>query len=289
MMLTEFSVRIRRAGFRNGAPRDYKVRSMSATERTDLEPAPLAELAPFEEGDFHALSEGLSRDPQYNDRRLATRRKLAAIAQSAVKSLVDDARASGGELELLARTSLHQPHQFNHMKVRRLWAYVCRGKKEKSRLKRTLGAELAKDLDAAYRNAYLCVAVESDALEVSLRIHPDAWFDGQNLVNRVKKEGRAIALALLNQARGYRLRLDNWKGEWICGELTGDRLTEFFKYYKPGELGLAIERRWPAPHGARGAALDAQVPEQLVTELRSLGPLYRFVAWSQESEFLFAK
>lgn len=258
-------------------------------EIKDVEPKPLAELAAFEEGDFHALSGSLARDAQYNDRRLVTRRKLAAIAQRAVEGLAADATASGGELELLARTSLHQPHTFNHMQVRRLWTYVCRGKKEKARLKRTLGADLGKDLDAAYRNAYLCVAIESDALEVSLRIHPDAWFDGQNLVQRINKEGRAVWLSLLNQMSGFRLRLDDWKGEWICGQITNEWLGEFLKYYKPGEMGLKVDRRWPAPPGARGAVLGADVPAQLALEVRRLGPLYRYAAWSQESEFLFAK
>ena len=257
----------------------------------DAEPRPLAELAAFEEGDFHALSDPLSRDPQYNDRRLTTRRKLASIAHEALAGLVADAKADprseGVELDLAARTSLHHPTVFNHMRVRRMWAYVCRGKKAKARLKRTLGAELGKDLDAAYRNAYLCVAIDEAALEVSLRIHPDAWFDGQNLVQRTAKEGLELWLALLNSTPGYRLRLDNWKGEWICGQITSDWLRELFRYYKPGELGLAIERRWPAPPGARGAVLAPEVPATLVAELRSLAPLYRYAAWSQESDHLF--
>ena len=258
-------------------------------EKLDLEPAPLAALAPFEEGDFHALSEPLGRDSQYNDRRLATRRKLGAIAKLALEALGADAKRSGGALELAQRTSLHQPHVFNHMRVRRLWAYICRGKKEKTRLRRVLGADLGKDLDAAYRNAYLCVAVEEAAIEVSLKIHPEAWFDGQNLVNRTHKEGLAIFLALLNRTAGYRLTLDDWKGEWLCGQLTSDRLREFFKYYKPGELGLAVQRRWPAPPGARAAALAPDVPETLARELVELLPLYRYAAWSMESDFLFAK
>jgi hypothetical protein len=262
---------------------------MSAAQQPDVEPKPLTELAPFEDGDFHALSEPLNRDPQYNDRRLVTRRKLGVIARIALEQLIADAKQSGGALDLASRTSLHQPHMFNHNKVRRMWAYICRGKKEKTRLRQTIGAELAKDLDAAYRNAHLCVAIESDALEVSLRIHPEAWFDGQNLVHRTKKEGLAVWLALLNSTPGFRLRLDNWKGEWICGQITSDWLREFFKYYKPGELGMSIERRWPAPSGARAAALDAGVPAQLVDELRKLAPLYRFTAWSQESDFLFSK
>jgi len=252
----------------------------------DPQPKPLAGLAPFEEGDFHVLTEALAKDPQYNDRRLAARRKLGTIAESAVEAIL---RETGGELALLQRTSLHQPHTFNGMRVRRLWAYICRGKAEKSRLKRVLGPELAKDLDAAYRNAYLCVALEAEFVEVSLRIHKDAWYDGQNLVHRLRKEGPARWLALLNQLAGYRLRMDDWKGEWTCGRLDAGKLEEYLKYYKPGDHSLAVELRIPAPVGNRGAALAPDLPESLVLELVRLVPLYRYTVWSQESDFLFAR
>jgi hypothetical protein len=266
---------------------------MPRPDPSDVEPAPLASLAPFEEGDFHALTEPLARDPQYDDRRLVARRKLGAIAKLAVERLVREARASGGELDVASRTSLHRPHTFNHMRVRRLWAYVCRGKQEKARLKRVVGAELAKDLDAAYRNAYLSVALEPDALEVGLVIHPEAWYDGQNLLHRVtrgaQREGLTAWVALLNALEGFRVRLDDWKGEWICGRLDRDRASELLRYYRPGERALRIERRWPAPAGARGPALAPDVPRALVEELARLGPLYRFTAWSRESDFLFAE
>lgn len=247
------------------------------------EPRPLADLAPFEEGDFHALSEGLCGDPQYNDRRLTARRKLGTIA----KGFLDRLKAEGEALPLASRTSLHNPHAFNHMRVRRLWAYVCRDKKEKSRLRRVLGADLAKDLDAAYRNAYLSVGLDAGSVEVALRIHPDGWYDGQNLVNRVKREGLDGWLTVLNTLDGYQLKLADWKGEWPCGALTRDRLEEFLRYYQPGDHALAVERRWPAPAGARGAVLDPSVPGLLVEELLRLVPLYRFSAWSAESDHLF--
>lgn len=250
----------------------------------ESEPRPLTGLEPFGEGDFHALSEGLASDPQYDDRRLVARRKLATIAKRAMAAI---AASSGGELKLASRTSLHRPHTFNGMRVRRLWAYVTRDKPEKSRLRKVLGADLAKDLDAAYRNAYLCVALEADCIETSLRIHPDAWYDGQNLVQRTKKEGLAGWLEELNALDGYFLRLADWKGEWRCGELTSDRLREFLAYYTPGNHALAVERRLPAPPGARAAALDESVPLQLAGELERLVPLYRYSAWSQESDFLF--
>jgi hypothetical protein len=253
------------------------------SEPEAAEPRAAPGLVPLEEGDFHALSEGCARDPQYNDRRLVLRRKLLGLG----RLFVERAR---GEVELDVRTSLHHPHSFNAMQVRRQWAYICRPKTEKSRLRRVLGADLARDLDAAYRNAYLCVAVESEAVETSFRIHAEAWFDGQNLVKRVAAEGLDGWRGLLNRLDGYRLRLADWRGEWPCGVLERERLEEFLRYYTPGEHALSVERRWPASPGpARAALLGLEFQEQLVAELLRLLPLYRFATWSSQSDFLFAR
>jgi hypothetical protein len=255
---------------------------MSTKPVPAAEPPPLEGSLAFEEGDFHALSERLAGDPEGSARRLVTRRKLLALGKRA-----SEATERAG-VALLSRTSLHHPHPFNGMRVRRLWAYLARAAAEKKRLRGVLGAELGKDLDAAYRNAYLCLAIEADGLEVSLRIHPDAWYDGQNLKNRVAKEGVKPLLALLNALAGFRLRIDDWKGEWICGKLTPERLEEFFGYYVPGEHRLVVDERLPAPAGNRAAALAPDVPERLVAECLRLVPVYRYAAWSQESDFLFA-
>ena len=237
----------------------------------------------FTEGDFHALSPACARDPQFDDRRLVLRRKLLVLG----KACVERAQAEGLVLE--SRGSLHHPHAFNRCVVDRMWAYVCRSKAEKQRLRAVLGAELAKDLDAAYRNAYLCAAVESDGLEVSFRIHADAWFDGQNLANRLEAEGLDAWQRILNELAGFHLRLADWKGEWPCGNLGRDRLEEFLRYWKPGEHALAVEQRSPAPPGARGEALDPGTPERLLEGMERLLPLYRYAAWSRESDHLFGR
>jgi len=252
----------------------------AASPRSD-EPRPAAGEIVLEEGDFHALSEGLARDPQYNDRRLLARRKLLALGKRAAGEI-----AAGG-LALECRTSLHHPAVFNQMRVRRLWAYLVRGKADKRALRAVLGPELGKDLDSAYRNAYLCLALEADCVEVSLRIHADAWFDTQNLVNRLAKEGLRAWRDLLNARPGFFLRLHDWKGEWRCGALTDDKLEDYLKSFVPGQHALAVERRFPAPPGARGGVLAPEAPAELVRELCALVPLYRFTAWSAESDFLF--
>jgi len=245
---------------------------------------PSEDVLLFEPWDFEALSPAHAKDPELNERRLAARRRLDALA----KAVVERGKASGLALE--SRTSLHHPHAFNGGAVRRLWAYVTRGKKQKARLARVLGAELGRDLDAAYRNAYLCLALEHEALEASLRIHPEGWYDGQNMLQRLAAEGQGPLLGRLRELEGFRLRIDDWKGEWRAGpSLEPERLAEFFRYYKPGEHRFAIERRWPAPAGAREAVLAPGVAASLVGEVTRLFDVYRWIAWSEESDFLFAR
>ncbi|MEY2808133.1 MAG: hypothetical protein RIR65_2550 [Planctomycetota bacterium] len=256
---------------------------MAAAKKKDGEPDARAELASFEEGDFHCLASGLCRDPQYDDRRLVARRKLL----SATKVLVARAKELGAGLE--ARSSLHSPNVFNGMQVRRLWGYAMRDKEAKRKLKGVLGADLAKDLDAAYRNAYLCIALEAECLEVSLRVHADAWFDGTNLVNRVKREGLGPWREQLNQLEGFTLRLADWKGEWRCGELGVVQLEQFLKYYKPAEHALSVEQRVPAPPRAREHLFAPGIPGLLVDQALRLVPLQRFLSWSEESDFLFSR
>lgn len=250
----------------------------------DVEPRPLPSAEPFEPFDLEALGPAHARSADANDRRLAARRRLATLGKALA------ARGAEEGLELVSRTSLHHPHAFNAGQVRRLWVYVCRGKQAKATLRRTLGRELAADLDAAFRNAYLCFALEHDAVEVSLRVHPDAWFDGQNLVKRVGAEGLAPWRGLLNELEGFRLRLHDWKGEWPCGALPSERLEEFLRFYTPGEHALAVERRFEVPGdpGGRRATLGGLAPELLLDEAARLLPLYRYLAWSPESDFLFA-
>lgn len=248
------------------------------------EPTALGGTVVFEDWDFAALAPRHERSVEVNDRRLNARRRLLTLG----KAFVKQTKADG--LALDVRTSLHHPHAFNGKRVRRLWAYVTRPKAEKTRLRKVLGRDLAKDLDSAYRNAYLCLAIEHDRLEVSLRIHPEGWYDGQNLANRVKREGSASFLALLRELDGFQLRLHDWKGEWRCGpDLKADALEEFLRFWTPGEHQLVVDRRWPVSTEGPGlaAATAEGVGETMLQELTRLVPLYRYAVWSEESDHLF--
>jgi hypothetical protein len=248
----------------------------------DVEPRAQSGEVVFAEADFRALADPLCRDPQWNGARLAARTKLATLGKRAA------ARCEVLGLALDTRSSIHNPHPFNHMRVTRLWTYLMRRKADKAKLRKELGPDLAKDLDAAYRNAYLCIALEADAIEVSLRIHADAWIDATNLTRRVQREGTKPLLRVLQELGGFHLRLHDWKGEWPCSSIETSRLEEFLRFWKPGEHRFAVERRWPAPAGARAHVLGTGVESELLRELERLVPLYRHVAWSADSDYLFA-
>ena len=242
----------------------------------------LPALAPFEPWDFEALRPPRSRSEEYNERRLAARRRLEAIAKHLVKRV-------SGSVKLEVRTSIHNPFPpVNSGRVERLWAYATRPKAAKAKLRKQIGADLAKDLDNAYRNAYLCVALEADAIEVSFRIHADAWYDGRNLTRRIDAEGPRALLDLLNRLEGFRLQLADWKGEWICGSLEIEQLEEYLRFYEPGEHLFAVQRRWPATEAVREALLTPEVPALLVDEMERLVDVARFAMWSDESDFLFS-
>ena len=247
------------------------------------EPRPLTSGLVFEPWDFESLAPDRARSAEYNDRRLLARRRLGGLAKAFV------ARAKEDGLALASRTSIHNPHTFNANRVQRLWAYLTRPKAEKTRLRKVLGRDLAKDLDSAYRNAYLCFAIEHERIEVSFRVHVDAWYDGRNLTRRVEKDGVHAWLALLNTLEGFQLRLHDWRGEWRCGSLTPESLEEFLRFYEPGEHSLVCDRRWPVPAdpAAREQVLSDDVPGILMDELARLVPLYRFAVWSTESDYLF--
>ena len=121
--------------------------NISAMSPTGESPTPprgrAAVLEPFEPWDFESLRPPRSRSAEYNEKRLAARRRLEAIAKALTKASSDAAK-------LEVRTSIHNPFPpVNGGSVERLWAYLSRPKAHKTKLKRELGADLGKDLDRA--------------------------------------------------------------------------------------------------------------------------------------------
>lgn len=229
--------------------------------------------------DFERFRPEVQANPEYNAERLAVRRKLDAIGKALAQRL-----GSAGAA-LTSRASLHHPYRFNRFKVDSQWVYLSRADKERRQLQRILGVELGQDLDQNYRHTLLVLEIHQHGLEMALRVHKDAWWDGTNLERKcVRAPERERLAALLRELAGFGLHIHDFRNIHTCSSITSEELSETLRYYKPGEHWLHIEKE--VPRDSTLVVADDFLA-QLGTEFERLMPVYRFVAWSPENNFLF--
>ncbi|MCB9882361.1 MAG: hypothetical protein H6834_11270 [Planctomycetes bacterium] len=241
---------------------------------------PAASREPFRPKDFDIYRREYKSDAQYNGQRLEIRRRLSGWGKQAKARL----KEAGFELDL--RESIHNPHAFNHFSVIAQWVYLTRNAAQKRAFKKIFGDLIGKDVDSAYQNLYLSVAADQDGILVALRIHPEAWYDGTNLKNKVTKD-RAALERLVERLRalpeGFELTVEGWSRRYAAAAASTDDLRQFFQYYTPGEHRLVLGKRY-----GRNDALTTSdaLPEHAVDDLCALVDLYTFSLWSEENSYL---
>lgn len=253
-------------------------------ERSFAELAPVFETFPgFRPADFAAFLARKQRDPASNGERLLVKRKLAALGKPLAAALA----AAGLSLE--AKTSLSHPYTYNAYRVASLWVYFGRDEAAKRAVKRRLGAELGADVDPTYQGAILLVEIDEKRVACGLKIHPAAWWDGQNLKHRVQRtaDGAKELTLLLNALpAGYAMTLGDWRRRYEAGKLYEADIRNYFEYYAPGERWLHLLHETPA-----AAAIEAgpALAERAAALLAALVPVYRFAAWSPENDHVLGK
>ncbi|GIW70870.1 MAG: hypothetical protein KatS3mg102_0412 [Planctomycetota bacterium] len=267
----------RRSGAGGGAGRRGRRRG---PRDADLHDPEFAALAPhyqsfpgFLERDFDAFLPDKQRSAAYNAERLVVKRKLAALLGE-----LEPALAAAG-LELEGRTSLSHPYSYNAWRVASMWAYFGRGARARAALKRLLGAELGADADPTYLGVVLLVEIDRERLAWGMKVHPAAWWDGQNLKRAAGEPARraAVLAALRGLPRGFAMGIGGWQRRHVCCEMTGPRLDHLLGFYTPGEHWLEVLAALPR---AEAIAAGAALAERLRAELPLLAPLWRAVAWS---------
>lgn len=232
----------------------------------------MSDLEPFLERDFLAYESHRQKDPEYNALRLSVRRKLKAIADR-VK-----VRAKGEGTSLSSQAGLHHPYTFNRYRVREQRAYLCRSPTERKKLASFFGEALGKDAETHYIQTVLEVSLDEQVVEAALRIHPLAWWDGENLKKKVAtEEGMAHWCSMLSVLpAGFALKLHDWRKLYWAVEATPHRLREYFDSYTPGEHWLHLVRELP-----RGDALamGTDAPGWIANSLLALLPPYRSILW----------
>lgn len=230
-------------------------------------------LDPFLQRDFLAFETHRQKDEEFNALRLSIRRKLKKIADR-VKVL---AKERG--VELAGKEGLHHPYTFNSYRVRDQRSYLCRSDKERKKLASYFGDALGKDAETHYIQTVLEVSIDHQVVEAALRVHPMAWWDGENLRKKVTPPaGLAEFTAMLNALpKGFGLRLHDWRNVHWAGSAKEFDLKETFAHYTPGNHWLHVVRELPQEDAL---AMGVEAPDWLVQSLLALLPMYGFVLWA---------
>lgn len=223
--------------------------------------------------DFALFERDKWRSSNYDEGRLALKRKLAAIGKR-----IDLDFASRG-IPLEHKTSVHNPCAFNSGQVRMLKVYFARSKAARAALKSVLGPALSGELDPHYHNLQLWAKVDAGGLELALAVHPQAWWDGQHLVKLVQaREGRLALCAVMNPLTEYGLQVAEYATH-PCPGIYADDLARIVKTYRVGDDWLFVRRVLGVEHCV---ALGPALADEIARELDRLVPLYQRVAWSPE-------
>ena len=134
-----------------------------------------------------------------------------------------------------------------------------------------------------YNNTLLLLGIEQERLLISLKVHPAAWWDGQNIKNKCNRQQSGVLLKLLNNLDGFSLKLDSWPNLHCCSLLTASDLQRFFDYYVPGEhwfhLDYYLEKNQPI-------ATSEQFVDFAREKLLELIPVYRFIVWQPDNNYV---
>ena len=233
----------------------------------------------FLPGDFERFAPGVQGNAEYNDARLEVRRKLDEIGKAGANTLSDGVR------DFTSRASLHHPHKINSFKVDRQWVYLSRSDEERKALEAHLGQEIGEDLSSDYFHALLVLEIHHQGLMIGLKVHPKAWWDGENLRRQMGKQSCREALgSAMRNLDGYDLRIHDNKTSRPCPSVDDIEWKSVRKHFTPGEHWIHIEKQiekdslFVTSGGFR---------QRVVDEWERLLPAYRLFGWHPSNDQLF--
>ena len=250
----------------------------------------------FTEADFDAYQPKKWKSNVFNRERLEVKQKLVALGR-----MLQGAMLAPDGSPLAAEASVEHPTLWNHKQVEAQHLYFSRNEGARKELDAIIerGQSIASMIDdpSPQRNhLFLAVTLTEQALELSLKLHPDARVDRENLERKcVDHFEREKLLHLLRALDSFRVGLT--PDLMSVAELDEGKLGELIAALGKGAASPAPTLG--GPHKlfyvgrtiARSEALaagDALVDEAKAA-LQALLPIYRFIAWSRDNDFVSIK
>mgnify|MGYP003594413323 CR=1 FL=1 len=253
--------------------------------------------------DFECYEPRKWKSNVYNRERMEVRQKLLAVARQCSAELCGSDGAP-----LFIEASVEHPALWNHKQVDTQSVYFSRTELARKELDGFIDrqkpiASLLDDPTPQRNHLFLAITIGHDSLEVSLKLHPDASVDRQNLERKLGEHYEAERLLGLLGELPAEFRIGITPEVREVAGVDADALHELIAALPPGSSssapshGLALPGQPVTPPRmfylgqslSRPAALALSAEEQeawVRKTLAELLPVYRFIVWSRDNDFV---
>jgi transcription antitermination factor NusG len=240
----------------------------------------------FTASDFDAYQQSKWTSNVYNLERLGVKQKLEALGRHLLPELQD-----GDGAPLAHEVSSEHPAVFNQRRVENQYLFFLRTQEARRELETIINrsrsiASLVEDPSPLRNHIFISVMIDSEQLEVGLKLHSDAAVDRDNLLHKCHdffQRERFIGL-VHDLSSEFRVGLVGQPSAQAQAQaLDDDRLGQLLEQLPSAGTWLAVSNTIGRD---RTLALGAAVAPLLVDQLKSLLPLLHFVAWRRDNDFI---
>ncbi len=243
----------------------------------------------FTDRDFDAYAPNKWKSNVFNRERLEVKQKLLQLARELQGTLV-----AGDGSPLLSEASTEHPALWNHKQVEAQHLFFSRNEGARKELDRIIDkarpmSSMLEDPTPQRNHIFVSVTLFHDRVELAVKLHPDARVDRQNLERKLGEHWeREKLLSLLRDlpegsAAGV-TGLRTFPTEAITDEELHALLADLARPELPGKTHWLVVGR-ALPRGDAMAAGEGVVAA-IRRELESLLPIYHFIAWSRDNDFV---
>jgi hypothetical protein len=249
----------------------------------------------FGSADFDAYASKKWKSNVFNRERMEVKQKLVSLARELQAAIT----AVDGS-PLAVDTSVEHPALWNHKQVEAQHLFFSRNEGSRKELDQIIDrqksfASMIDDPTPLRNHVFLVVTLQHEALELALKLHPDAKIDRQNLERRTEDHFEREKLLHMLQGLGEGFRAGVTPELTSVAELDDARLKEIVVQLgqpSPVVPPTAPQRLLYVGHAIprdEAVAAGAGLVEIARRELGKLLAVYRFIAWSRDNDFVSMK
>ncbi len=248
----------------------------------------------FEATDFEAYAPSKWQSNAFNLERMRVKDKLISLGRE-----ISPLHPSPGSPPLSMEASVEHPALWNNNTVSDQQIYFTRSEAERRELssrntRSTSMSSLVADPSPFREHMLLCISVAHPGAEVSLRLHPNAAVDRENMLSKLADRWHMQSLVdLLNGLPPAFLLGLTGEEHSPATEVDGDQLRGLLQRFSSAARDPGDEPRvFTVAHSyPKDDVCDAgpSFLDQAREALQALLPLYFHLAWTRQNDFVEAK